>query len=291
MSKVEFWSEGTKLAADLHYPPGWTEGTRCPGIVLCHGWGQSKDWGGESKPFQQHAERFAECGWISLVIDYRGWGESGSRVVVRTDLPDERTESDAQVQVIRQVVDPYEWAWDVRHALDFLEGEPGIDPDRLALWGTSFAGGVVVWTAVHDPRVKCVVSQVGVQDWRSAGGPEGAAAGRAQAIAQARGDVEPIPQENPYPAMPGAPNLAKMRDWAPIDYAEDISVPVLLIDAEDEPLFDRHQNSEKLAQLAQAAGRAPVGYRVLEGANHGDAYHGRWQECSDLAVAWYKEHL
>lgn len=292
MTKVQFWSEGTQLAGDLYYPPNWQEGERCPAIVICHGWGQCKDWG-ETKPFQRHAEKFAASGWVALAFDYRGWGESGARVVVKDDLPKERTEVTARVQVIRQVVDPYDWAWDVRHALDFLEGEAGVDADRLGLWGTSFAGGVVVWVAAHDTRVKCVVSQVGLQEWSGRGvdDPARAQLGRQRAIELARGEAGPIPQGVDDVGLPGTPNLAKMRDWSALPYAGDIEVPLLLIDAEHEPLFDRHKNSELLFQRMQAAARAPVEYRVLKGANHGDAYGERWQECSDLAVAWYKEHL
>lgn len=288
MKKVAIWSEGTKMAGDLYYPPEWKESDRCPGIVICHGWGQSKDWG-EGKPFQKHARTFADNGWVALAIDYRGWGESDSRVVVKEDLPRERTETTARVQVIRQVVDPYEWAWDLRHALDFLEGEPGIDPDRLGIWGTSFAGGVVSWVAANDSRVKCVVSQVGLQDWRNRSQEAGSA--RDIASGQARGSSDPIPQEQVYPAMPGTPNLAKMRDWSAIDHAERIQVPLLLIDAENEPLFDRHANSELLYQRVKEAGNASVEYHVLAGAEHVDAYFARWQECSDHAVAWFKKYL
>jgi dipeptidyl aminopeptidase/acylaminoacyl peptidase len=288
MKKVSIWSEGTRMAGDLYYPTDWKDGERRPGIVLCHGWGQSKDWG-EDKPFQKHAAAFAANGWVALAFDYRGWGESSSRVIVKEELPAERTEVTARVQVIRQVVDPYEWAWDLRHALDFLEGEPGVDPARLGIWGTSFAGGVVSWVVANDDRVKCAVSQVGLQDWRNR--DDVAESTRDEAARQARGDADPIPQTPGYPAMPGTPNLAKMRDWSAIDHSERIKVPLLLIDAEDEPLFDRHANSELLYRRIRDAGKAPVEYRILKGARHGDAYFARWQECSDLAIGWFRQHL
>jgi cephalosporin-C deacetylase-like acetyl esterase len=41
-----------------------------------------------------------------------------------------------------------------------LQGEPGIDPDRIGVWGSSFAGGNVIVTAALDSRVKAVVGQV-----------------------------------------------------------------------------------------------------------------------------------
>jgi pimeloyl-ACP methyl ester carboxylesterase len=49
----------------------------------------------------------------------------------------------------------------------------GVDPDRIALWGSSFSGGHVVAVAAGDPRVGAVVSQVpfttGVAALRAAG--------------------------------------------------------------------------------------------------------------------------
>jgi len=41
-----------------------------------------------------------------------------------------------------------------------LSEHPDVDPDRLALHGTSFAGGHVLRIASYDRRVKAVVAQV-----------------------------------------------------------------------------------------------------------------------------------
>ena len=37
-----------------------------------------------------------------------------------------------------------------------------VDAERLGIYGTSYGGATVVWVAAVDPRVKCVVSVVGV---------------------------------------------------------------------------------------------------------------------------------
>ena len=37
-----------------------------------------------------------------------------------------------------------------------------VDAERLGIYGTSYGGATVVWTAAVDPRVKCVVSVVGI---------------------------------------------------------------------------------------------------------------------------------
>jgi pimeloyl-ACP methyl ester carboxylesterase len=39
-----------------------------------------------------------------------------------------------------------------------------VDAGRLGIYGTSYGGATVVWTAAIDPRVKCVVSVVGIGD-------------------------------------------------------------------------------------------------------------------------------
>ncbi len=288
MKKVQFWSEGTRLAGDLYHPPDMQEGERYPAVVICHGWGQTKD----RPPFRRHAEAFVEAGYIALAFDCRGWGESDGKLVVQGQLPKERGEATVRVQVIREVVDPFDQVWDIRHALDFMEGEPGVDPERVGLWGTSYAGGLVVWVAAHDERVKCVVSQVGVQDSRLLDNPEQRKQVRRAAIQEARGEVGPIPQGvGDAPRLGGTPHRSKMRHWAPVEFAEQITVPVLLIDTEHEALFDRHKNSELVYKRMQAAGKAPAEYHVVQGATHGQIYDERWQEASDLAVAWFDEHL
>lgn len=293
MKKVQFWSEGTRLAGDLYQPPDMMKGERYPAIVICHGWGQTKDWGQDTKPFHRHAEAFAAAGYMALTFDMRGWGESDGKVVVTDELPKERTETTVRVQVIRELVDPFDEAWDIIHAVNFLEGEPGVDPGRIGLWGTSFGGGLVIWVAAHDERVKCVVSQVGLQDTRRfVPSEEERERVHRLAIEQARGEVEPIPQRvDERRARGGTPHRAKMRHWAPVEFAEWLTVPVLLIDAEDEPLFDRHENSELVYKRMQAAGKAPVKYHVVQGAQHLEIYEQRWQEASELAITWFDEHL
>lgn len=286
MRTVTIWSEGTRIAADLYHPPGFDPAVPRPAVVLCHGWG------GMKAGLRHQGEAFAQAGYVALALDYRGWGESESKVVVLDDLPKERGEVTARVRVIREVVDPFDQLWDIRHALDWLEGEPGVDGGRLGLWGSSFGGGLVVWTAAHDERVRCVVSQVASQRARDLDTVEGRAALRRLATREARGEAPPVPQQQAEgQALRGVGHFAKFAYWAPVEHAERITVPVLLIDAEYEELFDRHQNSELLHERMRAAGRAPARYHVILGIRHYDIYDGALEEATALAVAWFDEHL
>jgi dienelactone hydrolase len=148
MRAVSFWSEGTRLSGDLYEPEGVAAEEGRPGIVLCHGWGGTK----QHLQSIQLPQRLAEAGFVVLAFDYRGWGESESRVIVKEPLPKEKTEVTARVQVVREVVDPFDEAWDIHHAIDFLQGEAAVDPDRIGLWGSSYGGGLVVWLAANDDR-------------------------------------------------------------------------------------------------------------------------------------------
>jgi uncharacterized protein len=55
---------------------------------------------------------------------------------------------------------PAEQVEDVRNALTWLGSQNEVDPERIGLWGSSFGGGIVIYTATFDRRVKAVVAQV-----------------------------------------------------------------------------------------------------------------------------------
>ena len=57
---------------------------------------------------------------------------------------------------------PQEQVRDIRNAITFLQAQPGVEPSRIGLWGTSFGGANVTYVAGVDQRVGCVVSLVGV---------------------------------------------------------------------------------------------------------------------------------
>jgi dienelactone hydrolase/ketosteroid isomerase-like protein len=154
---VEIWSDGTRLAADLFWPESWQEGQKLPAIVMCGGWGSLKEHANRTAPY------YAAQGYFVLSFDYRGWGHSGSRLVVRGEMPEPDADGNVTVtaQAIRDLVSPVERIEDIRAAISWLELEPGVDRHRIGLWGTSFGGGNVVAVAALDSRVKTVCAQVG----------------------------------------------------------------------------------------------------------------------------------
>jgi alpha-beta hydrolase superfamily lysophospholipase len=105
-----------------------------PIVVLAHGFGGVRD-----ARLWAYAERFADAGLAALVFDYRHFGASGGSP--------------------RQLLDVERQLDDWRAAIAFARGLDGVDPERVALWGTSFSGGHVAVLAAEDQRVAAAISQ------------------------------------------------------------------------------------------------------------------------------------
>ena len=130
---VEFEVDGgIKLRGWLFVPPG--EGRR-PAITMAHGYAGVKEHGIE--PF---ARAFAEAGFVVLLHDHRGFGASEGAP--------------------RQDVDPWRQIADWRRAISYLESLDVVDPKRIGLWGTSYAGGHAIVLGATERRLRCVVAQV-----------------------------------------------------------------------------------------------------------------------------------
>ncbi len=106
-----------------------------PAIVMAHGFSATRRMGLEG-----FAEAFAAAGFAVLVYDHRCLGDSDGEP--------------------RQEINIWAQARDYRYALSWLAAQPGIDPDRLAIWGSSFSGGEVLVVGAVDPRVKVVIANV-----------------------------------------------------------------------------------------------------------------------------------
>ncbi|KKC04629.1 alpha/beta hydrolase [Mycobacterium nebraskense] len=128
---VQFPSGGDLISAWLYRPPG---SGPAPLLVMAHGLGAVR-----SMRLDAYAERFSAAGYACLVFDYRNFGDSEGKP--------------------RQVLDVGLQLADWAAAVAYARTLPGIDPDRIALWGTSFAGGHVIATAARLPGIAAAVVQ------------------------------------------------------------------------------------------------------------------------------------
>jgi pimeloyl-ACP methyl ester carboxylesterase len=197
---IEIISHGVRLSAwhyeadndDLTTPKGR------PCVVMAHGLGGTKDSG--LAPF---AERFAAAGADIVVFDYRGFGASEGEP--------------------RQVVDHRRHSEDYQAVVDHVRALPGIDPDRIVLWGTSYSGGHVIAVAAEDPLIAGVISQGAAMDGLAAVFNVGKYAGTRQLLrltAHALRDVVHMlfrrrPHTMPLAAPPGELGAMTTPDSAP----------------------------------------------------------------------------
>jgi pimeloyl-ACP methyl ester carboxylesterase len=138
VQKLDFYSDGIRLSAELFTPDEPTADQPRPGIVVCHGFGGTKNFFLDS-----FATAFAKRGYAALTFDYRGFGES--------EGPKWR-------------LIPQEQCRDIANAVTFLQTQTGVDPEWIGLYGTSAGGANVVYAASVDERVKATVATVGYGD-------------------------------------------------------------------------------------------------------------------------------
>lgn len=115
-----------------------------PVVVMAHGLGGTKDSG-----LAAFAESLAAAGLDVLAFDYRGFGVSGGAP--------------------RQTVSMTGQLDDYRAAMATAVRLPGVDPQRLVLWGVSLAGGHVLAAAAGRDDVAAVVSLTPLVDGLAAG--------------------------------------------------------------------------------------------------------------------------
>jgi len=110
-----------------------------PCIVLAHGLGGTRDTG-----LEPYASRFAEAGYAVLLFDYRHFGASDG-------------EPRQLLSIRRQLQD---WAGAIAFAREMTE----VDPNRIALWGSSFSGGHVIVAAARDGNIAALSAQGPMMD-------------------------------------------------------------------------------------------------------------------------------
>jgi len=283
--RVDIWSDGTRLSGDLFFPSDAKSGDKLPAIILCHGWG-----GVRWHLNQAYAPYFAKAGYVVLTFDYRGWGTSDSRLILAGKMPelDEKGEATVRIKAVRYIVDPLDQTEDIVNCIDFILGEPQVDPERIGLWGTSYGGGHVLYVAAHDRRVKCIVSQVPYMDSR--GIPQFLErSAQKEATQRARGEISQAPHDIKFLNLSGIPNISKMANYAPIEFANKLKAPILIIVAEKEQLMDNRQHG--LLAYQRAKDNVPARYEVMKELTHFEVYGKGRTKAIQLTLEWFDKHL
>jgi dienelactone hydrolase len=164
---VVFFSEGIKSHGKLFLPAGFSETGNVPAVVVAPGVGQL------ATTVESQASAIAQRGMAAMAIDYRGWGKSGALIYladpVRWDDRLRFSQHTAKVKLRRRRIHPEAQVIDIRNAITFLQGEPGIDAARIGVWGSGLSGAHVVMIAANDARLKAGAA---VQRWEDGKGVE-----------------------------------------------------------------------------------------------------------------------
>ncbi len=127
-----FEINGTTLSGYLYLPENVSAPVPC--IIMSHGFGGTKD-----MLLEAYAMRFVGAGMAAFTYDYRHFGKSGGKP--------------------RQLFSITSQLEDLKAAIDYVRQRNEIDPSRIALWGTSAAGGYGLIIAARDTNIACILGQ------------------------------------------------------------------------------------------------------------------------------------
>ncbi len=289
--KVSFYSEGTRLSGDLFLPPDLRPGEKRAGIVLCHGYTGVRD-----LYLPDNARALNAAGYVVLTFDYKGWGNSDGS---------------------KSRLAPYGRVIDSQAALTFLGAQEMVDESRLGLYGTSYGGATVTWTAAIDRRVKCTVSVVGIGNgrrWmRSVRRPDEfadlldiAAADRVRQVMTGQSQFAdrssiliPDRQSAELAAAARAGNPGAVSE-IPLEFINDTLEfhpewvvdkiaprPILFITTDNDRLVPQDESEALYARAGE-----PKKLVVLKGWGHYEVYTGEaFRQVMEPTLAWYQEHL
>ena len=136
MNEISFTSGRDRCAA-WHFRASGDEFASVRGVpcvVMAPGFAGTRD----TKALMDCARGFAAAGFDVVLFDFRGFGGSDGAP--------------------HQLVSATRQRRDYRGAIAAARRLPGVDPERIVLWGVSYSGGHVVRVAAEDGRIAAVVA-------------------------------------------------------------------------------------------------------------------------------------
>ena len=127
---VYFKSDGLKLKGQLFIP----DATPCPVLCLCHGMPRGGTADPNDRGYAGLAERFAEEGFLTVIFNFRGAGESEGNFDIRG------------------------WVRDLKAVMDHICKRKEVDQSKVALMGFSAGAAVSIYVAAQDKRIASIVA-------------------------------------------------------------------------------------------------------------------------------------
>lgn len=272
-------SDGIRLSADVYRPKGPDQNQKFPAIIMSNGWG------GLASHLTETASDIARSGYVVVVIDYKGWGNSDAKLIQVKDKDGKYTKT----RELREIVDPIDQVEDIFSTINWVASDKQVDANNLGLWGTSLSGGLVIYVAARDKRIKALVSQVGgmgwgtnydfvLNDWNLKGAQ------------RSRGRIEyPLAGINEVANLKGAVIWEKFTRFRPIEDADKIkNAAVLFVVAQNEELMDNKDHS--LAAFSKI--QTDKNYIEIPNIKHYDIYMGNTRKSvTKIEIEWYDKYL
>jgi dienelactone hydrolase len=286
--EVMFFSEAVQCHATIFMPNGVTADSRAPAVVLAPAPGAT------AASIEKYAAQLAGRGVVTMAIDYRGWGKSGGFLYLAEPLRwDDRlrfSQHTAKMRIRRKRSTADAQIMDIRNAISFLQGEPGVDRARMGVWGVDGAGGHAVTTSAIDIRVKAAVAQVPVIDGKDV--PRRAAtpspATQSEMVRLARTGQAPATPAAAA-AMSEQESRLSLAEYHPFWYVDQIpqTTAVLFITAEKDAKVNNDANAVAASKLV----KGPNGVTVIRGATHTLSTKSAFDAAVDAAAAWFLKYL
>lgn len=123
--------DNLKLVGEVYFPEVGAK--PCPALCLCHGI-PAVPQPPPDRGYALLAERFCAAGFVTLIFNFRGTGQSEGNLDMRG------------------------WTRDLETAIDFLSSLDEVNKSSLCLVGSSGGAAVSVYVAANDPRISCVAT-------------------------------------------------------------------------------------------------------------------------------------
>lgn len=287
--EVTFYSGGCKLFGTFYFPDTMRPGEKLPTILCCHGLRANR-----KVILPDFARAFNKHGYAAFIFDYRGFGESEGQK--NRLISKERDE-------------------DIINATTFLNLQPEIDANRIALFGISYGGANVISTGAADSRTKAIVSVVGFGDgdrwlrnsrrlWEYWALRKRIDKDRERRVLTGSSEyvdtyeiLVPTPAEEKF--YSGSGQIAALKTELPLETADDILSykpeavahlisprPVLIIGAE----LDYLTGFEECVSLYEKA-REPKQLHILPGISHYETYSQGFETVMQVSLDLFGKAL
>ncbi len=145
---------GYDAAGDLYYPTAAEPDAKLPVVIWLHGYGYAMGYEWSYRRDLSPILALVKAGYAVFAFDQVGFG---SRIAEAGRFYDRYPHWSQLGRMVE----------DTRAAVDMLQKNPKIDPEKIYLFGYSLGGTLGIYTAALDSRVKGVVSICGFTPMRT----------------------------------------------------------------------------------------------------------------------------